>query len=396
MGAALLRIGSKEDEPQGARSPAASSASVAAAAGCAAACGVEATASARGDAARSGRRRQSGGGRRPSFGGVAAGGRTETSTGLTAAARGAPPKGGRLRRRSKGGAAGAPRAGGLSVLRWLPCRTRKRVLFNEQVRTIVFERELGGGASVPGDGTIATLGLGRMLRGSLERLAPPARRGAPPRRPVEETAWVPAPERIRLLRRAMGDVSFFRTWVAERREVLKFRHAREDSNANDQGDVFLLPTSFAEARERAEHFAREAQLTLGASGSSAAAGLQGLPAAEDALKGTAQSKLWLCADTKEKPEALPLAPGVRGRKQRRSYGGEAEPRSKKLRRSSRGAASASPSPSAGRGRRGSFGSGTACHHCQRPIAVGPPGSRCICLEAFADEVSVPALVQVPC
>mmetsp|Transcript_62045 Transcript_62045/g.119566 ORF Transcript_62045/g.119566 Transcript_62045/m.119566 type:complete len:357 (-) Transcript_62045:318-1388(-) len=133
---------------------------------------------------------------------------------------------------------------------------KRRVIFQPKIRVTEFTRMLDGGGTVPGDNSIITLGLGRAFRAQTTPLAPPHLSGQPPAPPIEESAWVPPKQRERLLRRAMGDGLFFRLWSRRRREVLRIRASRRQSNSTAE-DQQLMPISIEEANMRAKVLAHE-------------------------------------------------------------------------------------------------------------------------------------------
>jgi len=160
---------------------------------------------------------------------------------------------------------------GLRMLRALVCIGRAaakrrcilgggmhRVTFQPKIRVTEFKRVLDGGGTIPGDGTHLTLGLGRALRTQTAPLAPPRLSSQPRPPPIEETAWVSPKQRERLLRRAMGDGPYFRVWSRRRREVLRIKASRRQSNSTSE-DEELMPTSVEQASMRAEALAREVQ-----------------------------------------------------------------------------------------------------------------------------------------
>jgi len=121
------------------------------------------------------------------------------------------------------------------------------VVFRGTVSVTEFARLLDGGGTVPGDGTRVTLGLGSPVR---RRTAPLAAPRGFRRRPIEETAYVPCRERVRMLRKSMGDAGFFGAWARQRWEVARVLRSRRES-AGDEKDHSMMPSSLEEARERA-------------------------------------------------------------------------------------------------------------------------------------------------
>lgn len=136
---------------------------------------------------------------------------------------------------------------------WCAKRARGRVTWRRTVQVAEFARTLDGGGTVPGDGSKVTLGLGRQLRVSAAPLV--ARRPAG-EAPIEERAWVPSCERVRLLRASMGDARYTAAWLRHREEVVRTARTRKQSNEEDPKDRLLMPTTFKEARQRAEALGR--------------------------------------------------------------------------------------------------------------------------------------------
>jgi len=258
---------------------------------------------------------------------------------------------------------------------WLPCARRARVDFKADVRVAEFTRTLGGGCTLPGDGTLVTLGLGKFVRASMGRLAPPARLFVA-RKPIEETAWVPSPLRVTILRRAMGDVRFFREWAWQRGEAIRIRRCREESKANPK-DFEFMPSSLAEARDRAERLADHCKLAEAGIGLAACIDKIGEPdkiAVCDKLGIPASAALAKLsrASSLIKPIGGPLGSGRNRRRCSRSLspsGFDA-----KRRRTSFGACAAAPAAARGN-------VGKLCHLCQRPIASTCVGTSCSCLDA---------------
>jgi len=143
---------------------------------------------------------------------------------------------------------------GWGLLTWL-IRARRRVTFRRTANLLEFSRTLDGGGTIPGDGTVLTLGLGKLLR---TRRAPLLnRKSSDLRRPIEERAWVSPARRAKLLRASMGDSRFFAAWVrGYRREAVQIRASRKECNSHDK-DRLLMPVSFEDARERALELSKE-------------------------------------------------------------------------------------------------------------------------------------------
>ncbi|CAK0903216.1 unnamed protein product [Prorocentrum cordatum] len=130
---------------------------------------------------------------------------------------------------------------------------RRRVEFAATVRVREYSRELDGprGCAVPADGSLVSLRLGR-LKGRREApLAAP--RGA--LLPIEDVAYVPSRDRVRLLRRSMGDHRFHVAWARGRWEMARDRRLRDERRA-DAGERTLMPRP-EDAHERAVRLAEE-------------------------------------------------------------------------------------------------------------------------------------------
>jgi hypothetical protein len=123
------------------------------------------------------------------------------------------------------------------------------------VKLIEFSSRLDGD-TVPGDSTVACLGLGKILA---IREVPYAQQ--PLKRPrVEERAYVEERERVKLLRKAMGDKRFFVAWQHHRLATRKIMRERIDTN-KDFVDRECMPESLREAQERAAKNALECKST---------------------------------------------------------------------------------------------------------------------------------------
>jgi len=129
-----------------------------------------------------------------------------------------------------------------------------QVKFHTDVHAVEFSRHLDGGDTIPGDGTIVTLGLGKKVGVSTVPLAsqPPKRRA-----PVEERAWLTSSKRAQVLRKSMGDKSFFGAWQHHKSMTRKIIRERAETQRSP-GDVSYMPASLVEARVRAARFAAEA------------------------------------------------------------------------------------------------------------------------------------------
>jgi len=148
-----------------------------------------------------------------------------------------------------------PKAQDLAKRTWF-CKKRARlrplISFRQFVSVTEFTREVNGGGTMPFDGTLLSLGLGRPTRLSSAPLA----KSCPYEGPIEERAWVPLQQRVRLLRKAMGDARYFRAWSRSRREALRIKRSRRGSNEHNE-DRQLMPTSLQEAQARALALAKE-------------------------------------------------------------------------------------------------------------------------------------------
>lgn len=128
-----------------------------------------------------------------------------------------------------------------------------RISFRRRVEVAEYARCLSRD-TVPGDGTIVTMGLGRLLRrtsAALARVPPPGKA------PLEESAWLPGAERVRLLRRSMGDKRFFGAWVHSRRTTIRVLAERSQSRKNIFDQVPMASSQY-EAKMRADILATEA------------------------------------------------------------------------------------------------------------------------------------------
>lgn len=128
-----------------------------------------------------------------------------------------------------------------------------KISFDNSVDVAEFTRRLNRD-TMPGDGTTVTMGLGRLYRRTSTALGP----GSPPpnKAPVEERAWLTSAQRVQVLRKDMGDKRFFGAWASCRRETLRLKAARCKSRA-EKTDFRAMPTSFKEARARADRLAAE-------------------------------------------------------------------------------------------------------------------------------------------
>lgn len=131
---------------------------------------------------------------------------------------------------------------------------RQRVTFSAEVRVTEYSRELDGGCTIPGDGTRVTLGLGRAV-GTVTVPLCGRRRD---QRPVEDRAWVPSRERVRLMRASMGDACFYAKWGRCRWEISRTLKARRRSRKSWE-DVEMMPRSLGEALQVARKLSKEAR-----------------------------------------------------------------------------------------------------------------------------------------
>lgn len=137
------------------------------------------------------------------------------------------------------------------------------IKFQPAVQVVEFSRRLDGGCTMPGDGTTVTLGLGKAIAARTQPLAPQPDRDRVPTEDRYDRMWLPAPQRVRVLRKAMGDNCFYGAWqhhkkltrsiVRERRETCQDLHTREYA---------YMPRSLAEAQDRAARIAIEATHTI--------------------------------------------------------------------------------------------------------------------------------------
>lgn len=203
----------------------------------------------------------------------------------------------------------------------------RRIHFCETVNVTEFSRRLDGGCTMPGDDTIVTLGLGRAIAARTQRLAvqPPS-----DRLPIEERAWLTSPERVRVLRNAMGDKRFFGAWQRHRRVTRKIVRERQETN-DLKSDIWYMPVSLAAAEERAARFSMEAQQHV-----------------------AGPSQKFIC-------ETKPALPPKSALKRKHSISENSDPNK----------ALASPLRSSSR----------HCHRCMEPINAHSEGMQCLCLIA---------------
>lgn len=148
-------------------------------------------------------------------------------------------------------------ASGLRNIQWNLKRLTqdRRITFQPDVTVIEFSRQLDGGDTIPGDGTIVTVGLGKPVAVKKQPLACQPRSGRPP---IEERAWLTSSKRIRLLRRAMGHNRFSGAWQRHKKVTRQMCRERAASNSVPS-DVCYMPTSLRDAQERGAKFAAEAR-----------------------------------------------------------------------------------------------------------------------------------------
>jgi len=132
---------------------------------------------------------------------------------------------------------------------------RPHIEFHNNVTVTEFSRKLDGGGTIPGDGTITTLGLGKPVAVTQLPLAAQPPRG---RAPMEERNWLPASKRVQVLRKAMGDNRFFAAWQRHRSATRKEIRNRVESNKVPV-DVVYMPTSLVMAQARAAKVAAEVE-----------------------------------------------------------------------------------------------------------------------------------------
>lgn len=150
----------------------------------------------------------------------------------------------------------APQTGKSWLASLLPGRLGgggERISFNRRVEVAEYTRCVNRD-TIPGDGSYVTMGLGRLHRRTSMALAP----GTPPlgKLPVEEAAWLTSAERVRALRKCMGDKRFFGAWVHVRRSTIRTCNGRLESRA-DRTDQAPMPCTLEEAQMRAQCLASE-------------------------------------------------------------------------------------------------------------------------------------------
>lgn len=137
-----------------------------------------------------------------------------------------------------------------ALLRACGCSKRnRRLLWNHSVRVNSFSRRLGGGDAVPTDGTVVALGLGGLVEQSQ---APLANSGVL----SDQISWMSTEQREMVLVAAMGSRRFARA-QAQRGPKLQQLLERRQLSKQDGKDVSFMPTSWQEARERAEQLSAE-------------------------------------------------------------------------------------------------------------------------------------------
>mmetsp|Transcript_61020 Transcript_61020/g.145398 ORF Transcript_61020/g.145398 Transcript_61020/m.145398 type:complete len:319 (-) Transcript_61020:22-978(-) len=255
----------------------------------------------------------------------------------------------------------------------------KRITFAGAVSVTEFARRLDGGGTIPGDGSKVTLGLGKPLKRTTVTLPGDRHKGG---KPIEERAWLPTEQRIRLLRAAMGDARYFKAWVQHRKDWHQICNSRREENTHFQ-DRAYMPSSLAEAKQRAKALAKETscwrprQVKL----------LQRVPGdrvqrrhrapAKAGVKKTGASGLRSGVAKRAKKVAAPK-PAVRS-------GGKSpldgKPLPSKPAASSTSPAEMAASPSAAADALLLAVGAVICHRCSRPIAAADVASRCTCLQS---------------
>jgi len=142
----------------------------------------------------------------------------------------------------------------VALRRLVGCCSRPRVSFKGTVQVIRFSPSVGGGGGVPTDGSLVSLGLGRRTRGPAvsERLAKRCCRHTQPHFP----RWIPPLQRVRLLRRSLGDAKCFRSMSEQRVELRRLLKRRRES-VEDPKELYMMPTSIDDGRSRALRLAAE-------------------------------------------------------------------------------------------------------------------------------------------
>lgn len=257
--------------------------------------------------------------------------------------------------RKKGGILKRKAAEGPRICRRAACprrlrRSGPRVAFSPKVRLEVYSRVLDGGDTVPGDGCMVSLGLGRRLRSLLAPLAGPPAAGRPG---VEENAYVTGTRRERLLRHSMGEVRYLKAWLRHRREVQQTLRSRREANQDGKDQQFMLSPPEAQAAARQ---LREEALAISAEVRAATAAAAAASPRKPKCKVT-------FVDTEKSSKFHIISKAAVVKPERRTR-----------------------SPTPGRGRRThprivdtADPSIPACHRCSRHIATGPLEKRCSCL-----------------
>jgi len=253
-----------------------------------------------------------------------------------------------------------------------PATVQKHISFSPVVSVTEFTRCLDGGGTIPGDGSKVTLGLGKPHRRLTVPLAPCQDNGAVP---IEERAWLPTPQRVRLLRAAMGDAKYFHSWRRHRRDWHHICKSRQQSNADAQ-DQLLMPTSYTEACKRARALSRETSRWH----------RRRLPAVR-----SAQTQRNVVVQRRRSSGATAERKCAHSRGKSKDHCGKAAlkavpQRSVKLKQRP---PLYSPTPDGkqlgakSRGEIRSLATGIDCHFCSRPIGFGAPELRCTCLKSNA-------------
>lgn len=130
-------------------------------------------------------------------------------------------------------------------------RRETRIKFRKVVEVLEHARLLGGGCGVPSDGSVVALGLGELIKECKDPLW-----FADDDAPMAEAAFVPLEQRIKLLKAAMGEASFYKEKKAHTKEANLLKKERELS-AYSQEDWEQMPRGLEEALERAQALATE-------------------------------------------------------------------------------------------------------------------------------------------
>jgi len=129
------------------------------------------------------------------------------------------------------------------------CKRSRRLRWNQSVRVNSFSRRLGGGDAVPSDGTVVALGLGGLVE---QTWAPLANSGVQ----SDQISWMSTEQRQLVLMAAMGSRYFAGAQAQRGPELQRLLDLRQHSK-QDGKDMSFMPTSWKEARERAEQLSAE-------------------------------------------------------------------------------------------------------------------------------------------